>query len=82
MNDQDKARGQLIDELAVLRQRVAELEKSEIERKQGEGVLYEIEEMFRLFMDYSPIYVFFKDENIRSIQLSKNGSSPKSDHGK
>ena len=72
MKDQYKTKGQLIDELAVLRQRVAELEKSEIERKQSEGALYEIEEMFRLFMDYSPIYVFFKDENIRSIQLSKN----------
>ena len=72
MKDQDKTKGQLIDELAVLRQRVAELEKSEIERKQNEGGLYEIEDMFRLFMDYSPIYVFFKDENIRSIQLSKN----------
>ena len=72
MKDQDKTKGQLIDELAVLRQRVAELEKSEIERKQTEEALYEIEEMFRLFMDYSPIYVFFKDENIRSIQLSKN----------
>jgi len=72
MKDQDKTKDQLIDELAVLRQRVAELEKSDIERNQGDGALYEIEEMFRLFMDYSPIYVFFKDENIRSIQLSKN----------
>jgi PAS domain S-box-containing protein len=34
--------------------------------------LHETEEMFRLFMNYSPIYVFFKDENIRAIQLSKN----------
>jgi hypothetical protein len=29
MKDQDKTKDQLIDELAVLRQRVAELEKSE-----------------------------------------------------
>ena len=72
MKDQYKTKGQLIDELAVLRQRVAELEKSEIERKQSEGALYEIDEMFRLFMDYSPIYVFFKDQNIRSIQLSSD----------
>ena len=72
MKDRDKTKGQLIDELAAIRQRVIELEKSEVERKQSEGALYEIEEMFRLFMDYSPIYVFFKDENIRSIQLSNN----------
>lgn len=30
------------------------------------------QEIFRLFMEYSPIYVFFKDEEIRAIQLSKN----------
>ena len=72
MKDQDKTKGQLIDELAAMRQRVIELEKSEVESKQREEALYKIEEMFRLFMDYSPIYVFFKDENIRSLQLSKN----------
>ena len=31
-----------------------------------------LEEMFRLFMKNSPIYVFFKDDKIRSIQLSDN----------
>jgi PAS domain S-box-containing protein len=42
------------------------------ERKRIEGELEESREIFRLFMEYSPIYVFFKDDNIRSIQLSKN----------
>ena len=72
MKDQHKTKGQLIEELAAMRQRVVELEKSEIESKRSVGALSEIEEMFRLFLDYSPIYVFFKDENIRSLQLSKN----------
>jgi PAS domain S-box-containing protein len=42
------------------------------ERKQMEEAIYENEEIFRNFMEYSPIYVFFKDENIKPIRLSKN----------
>ena len=30
------------------------------------------EQIFREFMEHSPIYVFFKDENIRPVQLSRN----------
>jgi diguanylate cyclase (GGDEF)-like protein/PAS domain S-box-containing protein len=42
------------------------------ERKQIQEELEKEREIFRLFMQYSPIYVFIKDENIRAIQLSKN----------
>jgi|GEM_PF-1644570 len=42
------------------------------ERKQIEQALADNEEIFRLFMEYSPIYVFFKDAQTRSIRLSKN----------
>ena len=42
------------------------------ERKKAEEALRESEEIFSQFMNYSPIYVFFKDENIKTIQLSKN----------
>jgi PAS domain S-box-containing protein/putative nucleotidyltransferase with HDIG domain len=42
------------------------------ERKQAEEALQESEEIFRNFMEYSPIQVFFKDENIRALRLSKN----------
>lgn len=42
------------------------------ERKKAEVALRESEEIFRSFMEYSPIYVFFKDEHIRSIRLSRN----------
>lgn len=34
--------------------------------------LQENEEIFRCLLEYSPIYVFFKDENMRAIRLSKN----------
>ena len=34
--------------------------------------LKEQQEIFDLLMEFSPIYIFFKDENIRPIKLSKN----------
>ena len=42
------------------------------ERKRAEEALRESENIFSLFMEHSPIYVFFKDKNIRSIRLSRN----------
>ena len=42
------------------------------ERKQAEEALRESEDIFNQFMNHSPIYVFFKDENIRATRLSKN----------
>jgi two-component system cell cycle sensor histidine kinase/response regulator CckA len=42
------------------------------ERKRVENALRESEEIFRQLMEHSPIYVFFKDENIRATRLSKN----------
>jgi PAS domain S-box-containing protein len=72
MEDKRRTKEQLTNELIALRQRVAELERSENDRKLAKEALHEREEMFRLFMEHSPIYVFFKDEKIRSIELSKN----------
>jgi PAS domain S-box-containing protein len=45
------------------------------ERKKIENALRESEEIFRCFMEFSPIYVFFKDHNIRTIRLSRNFES-------
>ncbi|MBW8334501.1 MAG: PAS domain-containing sensor histidine kinase [Prolixibacteraceae bacterium] len=42
------------------------------EQKLAEEELKEREEIFRLFLENSPIYIFFKDENIRSLGLSRN----------
>jgi PAS domain S-box-containing protein len=42
------------------------------ERKLAEAALRESEEIFEQFMEHSPIYIFFKDETIRSIRLSRN----------
>lgn len=42
------------------------------QRKKAEKDLQESEEIFNHFMENSPVFVFFKDENIRSLRLSKN----------
>lgn len=42
------------------------------ERKTAELALSEMTEVFRLFMENNPIYVFIKDENIRAVYLSRN----------
>jgi len=41
-------------------------------RKKVEDELRKNEEIFTLFMEYSPIYIFFKDASIRSLRLSRN----------
>ncbi len=42
------------------------------EYKRLELALAENEELFNLLLEYSPIFVFFKDEQTRPIRLSKN----------
>ena len=42
------------------------------ESKRTEEALRESESIFASFMEYSPVYIFFKDKEIRSIRLSKN----------
>ena len=41
-------------------------------QKASEKALLESEAIFNQFLDHSPIYVFFKDEKIRTVKLSKN----------
>ncbi len=41
-------------------------------RKQAEKALRENEEIFDQFLKHSPIYIFFQDENVRSLKLSQN----------
>ena len=42
------------------------------ERKRSEEALKESEAIFSSFLEHSPVYVFFKDKDIRSLRLSKN----------
>ena len=58
MKDQDKTKGQLIDELAELRQRVAELEAAKTEWVQVEETLRESELRFRSLIEQTTDAVF------------------------
>lgn len=42
------------------------------ERRRMEDALRENEAIFSSFLEHSPVYVFFKDKNTRSLRLSKN----------
>ncbi len=42
------------------------------ERKRAEEALRESEVIFSSFLENSPVYVFFKDKNIRTLRLSRN----------
>ncbi|MDP4267691.1 MAG: PocR ligand-binding domain-containing protein, partial [Bacteroidota bacterium] len=55
-----------------LKSKNEELIKTNEELTRAKQKVEENEELFRLFMEYSPIYIFFKDENIRSFYLTKN----------
>lgn len=44
-------------------------------RLHTDEALKESEEIFKQFMDHSPIYVFFKDDKIRPLRLSRNYES-------
>ncbi len=47
MKDKDKTKEQLVNELEDMRQRVAELEASEIQRKRAQEALRQSEEKYR-----------------------------------
>jgi len=42
------------------------------DRKAAEDVLMQSEEIFTQFLKHSPVYIFFKDDQIRALRLSSN----------
>jgi PAS domain S-box-containing protein len=65
----------LKDRLARLGETVRNLlanRRLQAEKMASEEALREMNEIFRLFLKNSPIYVFIKDKNIRPIYLSEN----------
>jgi PAS domain S-box-containing protein len=63
---------ELIQADEELRAQLAEVQKSHDALERSQASLNRMEEMFDQFLKYSPVYVFFKDENIRPLRLSKN----------
>jgi PAS domain S-box-containing protein len=56
------------DELIELRGYITD----NTDREKALEALYDTEEIFKHFMENSPIYVFFKDKNLKSLRLSRN----------
>ena len=54
------------------KQSCEELEKRILELEKEVDELKEIKRIFDLFMEYNPVYTFFKDKDLRSIKLSRN----------
>jgi PAS domain S-box-containing protein len=66
MQDQKRAKEQLINELAEMRQRIAELEAADIRRKQTDEALWESEKRFRSVAETASdaIIIFDGHENV------------------
>ena len=70
MEDEDKAKDQLLGELAGLRQRVAELEAADAEREQAEEVLQENERRYRLLTEHLTDVICTLDMDLRFTYIS------------
>lgn len=67
-----KSQKELIEELEQANKRIAELERKILQSEKTEIDHIKNEELYHLLLKYSPIHIFFKDENIKAISLSDN----------
>ena len=61
MNDQSKTKQVLIQEMALLKQRIKEMEQSESEYQRTEQALHESEDLFRSYIEEAPDGVYISD---------------------
>jgi PAS domain S-box-containing protein len=67
MKDELKTKEQLLNELLEMRQRIAELEALETERKRAEEALTEERNLLRTLIDNLPDYIYAKDTESRFV---------------
>lgn len=71
MNDKDKTKRQLINELVELRQRIAEFEASNTERKQAEEALRESNQFISLLFTNITDFITVQDTDYNIIKVNK-----------
>jgi PAS domain S-box-containing protein len=75
MEDHEKTKQQLLDELAAARRRIAALERAETEshsdRQRVEAALEQERNLLHTIMDHLPDNIYFKDAASRFIRISK-----------
>lgn len=71
MKDETRTKKELISELAVLRQRISELEKSKTQYKQVTNHFRKEHSLLQTLMDNIPDSIYFKDKKNRFVRVNK-----------
>jgi len=71
MEDKEKTREELVEEIELLKRRITELEKLELEHKREEEALRKERNLLRTIIDNLPDYVYIKDTGSRYIVSNK-----------
>lgn len=72
MKDEKKTKKQLINELLELRQRIAELEKSETRRKSAKKAIKESEKLYRNLVEAFPAAIILMDSNCNITMVNES----------